>query len=274
MHRNNMSISRLWQRGHIRYLPAILWMCVIFYSSSRSGDELDSVLPWVQKFLPGLSDFNPMHLVAYFVLALTIAYALGKRAATWQGFLVAIAICVIYGLTDEWHQSFVPRRTPDVHDILNDTIGAALGSGVVWYIHRMVNERRRKILQLGVLKMANMKQLMTIEQWHEVLKNSSTKPLLVYKHSTSCSVSAGAQDEVMNYVSDVVRDGKQAPVDFAIVHVIEERPVSNQIAEDLGVKHASPQAILVQDGKAVWDTSHWHITYAFLSDKLGNPSQS
>jgi bacillithiol system protein YtxJ len=118
--------------------------------------------------------------------------------------------------------------------------------------------------------MANIQQLTTVEQWDQALKGTSDKPLLVFKHSTSCPISAGAHEEFINYVNDA----KTAPVDFAIVHVIEERPVSNTIAEQLAVKHASPQAILVKDGQPVWDTSHRQITYEFLSDKLGNPSDS
>jgi bacillithiol system protein YtxJ len=114
--------------------------------------------------------------------------------------------------------------------------------------------------------MAGIQQLMTVEQWDEALKGSSDKPLLIFKHSTSCPISAGAHEELTHFIEDK----EDSPVDFAIVHVIEERPVSNAIAVQLGIKHASPQAILVKDGHPVWDTSHWHITYAFLSEKLGS----
>jgi bacillithiol system protein YtxJ len=114
--------------------------------------------------------------------------------------------------------------------------------------------------------MANIQQLTSLEQWNQALKATSGKPLLVFKHSTSCSVSAGAHEELTHFIED----GQADSVDYAIVHVIEDRPVSNAIAEQLGVKHASPQAILVKDGSPVWDTSHWHITYSFLSEKLGS----
>lgn len=116
--------------------------------------------------------------------------------------------------------------------------------------------------------MADIQRLTTVEKWDEAAQGSTVKPLLVFKHSTSCPVSAGAHEELMHYIEDSRASG----VDFAVVHVIEERPVSNAIAEQLGVKHASPQAILVKDGKPVWDTSHWHITYDFLSEKLGKPA--
>lgn len=118
--------------------------------------------------------------------------------------------------------------------------------------------------------MAQIQQLTSLEQWEQALEGSSDKPLLVFKHSTSCPISAGAHEELMHFI----QDSGNSPADFALVRVIEERPVSNAIAERLGVKHASPQAILVKDGQAEWDTSHWHITYAFLSDKLGDPKQT
>ncbi|WP_372631459.1 bacillithiol system redox-active protein YtxJ [Cohnella sp.] len=113
--------------------------------------------------------------------------------------------------------------------------------------------------------MANLQQLTSLEQWNAVLEGSSGKPLLVFKHSTSCPISAGAREETVRYIDN----DRSEKVDYAIVHVIEDRPVSNEIAERLGVKHASPQVILVKDGEAVWNTSHWHITYDFLSEKFG-----
>lgn len=116
----------------LRYVPAIVWMTVLFIFSAQTGSELDNDwLPWVQKALPGLQSFNPMHYVSYFVLGLTIAYAIGRSASSWLGGLAIVAICTAYGVTDEWHQSFVPMRTPDVNDLLHDTIGAAAAYAVV-----------------------------------------------------------------------------------------------------------------------------------------------
>lgn len=62
---------------------------------------------------------------------------------------------------------------------------------------------------------------------------------------------------------------REAPgqgVSAAVVKVIEDRPVSNEIAARLGVKHESPQAILVRSGKAVWHASHGRITAAALAE--------
>ncbi|BBI34570.1 hypothetical protein KCTCHS21_39690 [Cohnella abietis] len=110
---------------------------------------MDSYLPWVQKWLPGLSDFNPMHYVAYFILGLTVAFALGRRAGTWLGVLLNIAFCVLYGLSDEWHQSFVPKRSPDPLDLLHDGMGAAAASLLVFLIFSLVNRKKSKNYREG-----------------------------------------------------------------------------------------------------------------------------
>ncbi len=127
-----------------RTYPAVLWMIAIFFSSSRTGGQLNGFLPWVQKWLPGLSDFNLMHYAAYFVLGLTVAFALGRRSSTWQGCLINIAICLLYGLTDEWHQAYVPMRTPDALDLLHDGIGATVAGVLVLLGYKLRDGRRSR----------------------------------------------------------------------------------------------------------------------------------
>jgi len=113
--------------------------------------------------------------------------------------------------------------------------------------------------------MAEVKRLQTVEQWEQALKDTANRPLLVFKHSTSCPISAGAHEELDRFIGS----RGEPPVDVAIVHVIEERPVSNAIAEALHVQHKSPQAIFVKDGSPVWDESHWRITLDFLNERVG-----
>lgn len=125
----------------IRFLPAVLWMAVIFILSGRSGDELGTWLPYVNRVIPGLTGFDPMHYAAYFVLALTVAYGLGALSATWKGFLLNVAICVLYGMTDEWHQSFVPNRSPEWADLGRDAAGSAAAAVIVLFIGRLRRKR-------------------------------------------------------------------------------------------------------------------------------------
>lgn len=119
-------------------------MAVIFYFSSRSADELGGWLPSFQRWAPWLSDFNPMHYVAYFGLALCVGYALGGRSATWAGLLLNVALCVLYGATDEWHQAYVPGRSPDWLDLRNDAIGATVGAAVLMAVYKARRRRRSR----------------------------------------------------------------------------------------------------------------------------------
>lgn len=113
--------------------------------------------------------------------------------------------------------------------------------------------------------MAQLNEINTVEQWEQVLSHSDTQPLLVFKHSTSCPISAGALKEYKAYLD---QDARQ-DVDYAIVKVIESRDVSNKIADDLHIKHESPQAILVKDKKEIWNRSHQDITQESIGEALG-----
>jgi bacillithiol system protein YtxJ len=82
----------------------------------------------------------------------------------------------------------------------------------------------------------------------------------IFKHSTRCSISSEAYRQVESFASDAPE------ARIHVVLVVENRTTSNAVAEKLGVPHASPQAILVQDGRAAWHTSHWDITRKSLAE--------
>jgi bacillithiol system protein YtxJ len=104
-------------------------------------------------------------------------------------------------------------------------------------------------------------EITTLEQWQTTLAGSHTKPVLLFKHSTTCPVSANGLHEYEAFIEKA----KDAGLDYVLVKVIESRPVSNQIAADLNVTHASPQIILVKDGASYWNTSHWSITVEHIN---------
>jgi bacillithiol system protein YtxJ len=112
--------------------------------------------------------------------------------------------------------------------------------------------------------MSILKELTRVEQWDQLVSPSQSKPLCIFKHSTSCPVSAEAFEQFQSYLTHA-----NPKYDYAMVKVIESRPVSNQIAEHLQVKHQSPQVIVVKDGEAVWHDSHWRITEEKLIEILG-----
>lgn len=90
---------------------ALGWMGVIFYFSSQTGDQVGIPSPW-DKFV---------HAGVYGLLGWLLARATGKAAWGW-------ALAVLYGVSDEFHQHFVPGRQADVLDLLADAVGAFLGS--------------------------------------------------------------------------------------------------------------------------------------------------
>jgi bacillithiol system protein YtxJ len=108
------------------------------------------------------------------------------------------------------------------------------------------------------------KEITSIEEWNKVYENSSERPLVVFKHSTTCPVSANAHQEFTNYLNDTPNQN----ADYVLVKVIESRPVSNQIAEDTSVKHESPQIIYIDKKAKVWTASHWSVTKAHITAVL------
>jgi len=84
-----------------------------------------------RKFANETRDFA--HCVLYFVLGTLFFFALKQHGVcSWKVFLWTIFFCVLYSITDEWHQYFVPGRGPEVNDALRDLVGSACGSIFGW----------------------------------------------------------------------------------------------------------------------------------------------
>lgn len=112
--------------------------------------------------------------------------------------------------------------------------------------------------------MPTFNQITTSEQLEAVIRESQEKPVLLFKHSTRCPISAGAYAQAQSYL----KGSPNADAAYALIHVVEDRPVSLEAADRLGVEHASPQAILLKEGRAVWNVSHSRITSSALQEAL------
>lgn len=112
--------------------------------------------------------------------------------------------------------------------------------------------------------MATMTKMTTNEQLLDALEASNQKALLLFKHSTRCPISARAYEQVTAYLKDQPNE----QVKYAMIDVIADRALSNEVAESLNIKHESPQVILVRQGAPVWHTSHSHITTEALRGNL------
>ena len=86
---------------------------------------------------------------------------------------------------------------------------------------------------------------------------------VLFKHSTRCPVSAYVIDEVMEFAED----HPEWPV--YVLKVIEQRPLSNEAAERLGVRHESPQAFVLRQGRVSWHGSHNEVTAEALQRQVG-----
>ena len=117
----------------LRILVPAGWMLVIFLLSAQTGDDVDTFLPWFQKLFPGMQDFNWGHFVSYFVLAAVLDFGIGARSERILWKLIIIAACGLYGVTDEYHQSFVAGRSTDILDLKHDVIGAFLWTVVIMF---------------------------------------------------------------------------------------------------------------------------------------------
>ena len=104
--------------------------------------------------------------------------------------------------------------------------------------------------------MAELRLCKSLDDVNEMIAESNDKVVLLFKHSTTCPISAVANNEVAAFAS------RNDNVSVWKVQVLENRPVSIHIADITGITHQSPQVILFKNGKAVWDASHYRINNA------------
>jgi VanZ family protein len=99
-------------------------MAAIFFVSSLAQPPLP----------PGVND-KTGHSFGYMGLAIVVLRAIAgglPRRITWAHAAPALLIAIAYGMSDEFHQSFVPGRSEDIHDLYADATGALIGVVACW----------------------------------------------------------------------------------------------------------------------------------------------
>jgi bacillithiol system protein YtxJ len=105
----------------------------------------------------------------------------------------------------------------------------------------MMSERKEQSAPLvSVTKMQDLEEL---------FKLSESEPVVLFKHSTTCPISAAAYQQ-MEQMTDKV----------SLIVVQSSRDLSQKVEERTGIRHESPQAIILRKGQPVWHASHWKIT--------------
>lgn len=94
-------------------------------------------------------------------------------------------------------------------------------------------------------------------QVEEIKQKSFERPVLVFKHSTSCSISAASLGRMERaWDSEKAKD-----IEPFYLDLIRFRSISNKIAQDFNVEHESPQVLLIQNGECTYDASHFEIRF-------------
>ena len=154
--RIRFSFAVLKLRLFLKYwLPVLIWMALIFSASADSHSYEHSSLfvePVLRWLFPGMSQSRVeaihhlirkcAHLTEYAMLALLLWRALRQpvkndpRPWNWREARLTLLIVMLYAASDEFHQIFVPTRSPLVSDVLIDTVGGAAGLLALWTLGR------------------------------------------------------------------------------------------------------------------------------------------
>lgn len=85
--------------------------------------------------------------------------------------------------------------------------------------------------------------------FEQIALRSKERPVVIFKHSLTCPISAAAYDQMCAFDGEV-----------ALLEVQRSRELSREIEDRLGVVHESPQIIILRHGHVVWNASHFRIT--------------
>ncbi len=99
----------------------------------------------------------------------------------------------------------------------------------------------------------NWNNLEKIEQLETIVTESKEKPIVIFKHSTRCSISRMALKQFENGYD------YEDKITSYFLDLLNHRDISNEIATRFGVFHQSPQMIVIKDGKSVYNASHSDI---------------
>lgn len=99
----------------------------------------------------------------------------------------------------------------------------------------------------------NWNTLNDAHQIAQILEDSQKQPVVIFKHSTRCSISATS-------LNRLERAWDQDNTPAYLLDLIAFRPISNQIAETFQVEHQSPQILVIDGGQCTYHASHWDIS--------------
>lgn len=95
------------------------------------------------------------------------------------------------------------------------------------------------------------------KSFEELANRSKERPVIIFKHSLTCPISAAAYEQMAEFGGEV-----------ALIEVQRARDLSTEIENRFGIAHESPQVIVLRNGQVVWSASHFKITSAAVDDAV------
>jgi bacillithiol system protein YtxJ len=112
----------------------------------------------------------------------------------------------------------------------------------------------------------NWNELTRLEQLDKALEESHQQSVIIFKHSTSCSISR----TMLNRIERNWNAQEMVRVKPYYLDLLAYRSISNKIADQLNTEHQSPQVLVIKNGKTSYDCSHFEIDYNRLKEVIGN----
>jgi VanZ family protein len=129
-------MKRFWKY----YFAPVFWAALIFWNSSRSNIHLPNY------FFKNLDKI--IHFGIYFILGYLITRALSGgefKNLTCKIFSLSILLGILYGMSDEYHQLFVPGRSMDLFDLLADVAGIIIAQVAIYFHYQKTESRHLNI---------------------------------------------------------------------------------------------------------------------------------
>ncbi|MFN8243051.1 MAG: bacillithiol system redox-active protein YtxJ [Ferruginibacter sp.] len=106
----------------------------------------------------------------------------------------------------------------------------------------------------------NWRQLDSPDQLAIIKEESKSRPQVIFKHSTRCSISSVAKNRLEK--AEI-----PAHIDFYLLDLLRYRQVSDQVSAEFSVFHESPQVLLIREGECIFDESHGAISMEELIEQ-------
>lgn len=110
---------------------------------------------------------------------------------------------------------------------------------------------------------SSLRTLSTTEGLELALAQSAQRPAVIFKHSPTCGISAQAFESISGWL-----DGKIPDADFYVVPVPASRAVATALAQRFGIRHESPQVMVIDGGEVTWHGSHFRATASAIAAAL------